>query len=252
MEEKDKEKFVPMGTKVSPWAARVWDEICNSLETNTYDMLALFIQSMIRASSTWHERTPEVERLLNVLDLDVGWSKALNMCVPEGKLTISQMILIVEQKGKDGFGAIMLNKPFMGECMQTENTDEIFERVVEVIWKKTYKRLRELAKQMHTNSQRELVEKMIDDQLQINIEDSDREESQGINDYAENNRRLEYGKRTKRVKHRSPDEYIEQSEIRFEEAEAEAERKEREERSEEARQWLEENCGDSRPFGMEW
>jgi hypothetical protein len=88
---------------------------------------------------------------------------------------------------------------------------------------------------------------MLEDQLNINIEDSDREESQGINDYAENNRRLEYGKRTKRVKHRSPDEYIEQ-ELDFDAMES----KQREEKSEEARKWLEEHSNGERPYDMEW
>lgn len=245
---KDKEeKYVPMGTKVSPWAADVWNEVCNSLQTDTYHLLQQFVQAMLRASSTWHNKSPEVERLLTALDLDVGWQKAINICAPGGKLTIEQLILIVSQEDKSGCEAVMIEKPFMGDAMQTVNTNEIFERIVEVIWRKTYERLRKLAAQMGIQTQRELVERMLEDQLNINIEDSDREESQGINDYAENNRRLEYGKRTKRVKHRSPDEYIEQ-ELDFDAMES----KQREEKSEEARKWLEEHSDGERPYGMEW
>jgi hypothetical protein len=245
---KDKEeKYVPMGTKVSPWAADVWNEVCNSLHTDTYHLLQQFVQAMLRASSTWHNKSPEVERLLTALDLDVGWQKAINICAPGGKLTIEQLILIVSQEDKSGCEAVMIEKPFMGDAMQTINTNEIFERIVEVIWRKTYERLRKLAAQMGIQTQRELVERMLEDQLNINIEDSDREESQGINDYAENNRRLEYGKRTKRVKHRSPDEYIEQ-ELDFDAMES----KQREEKSEEARKWLEEHSNGERPYDMEW
>lgn len=245
---KDKEeKYVPMGTKVSPWAADVWNEVCNSLQTDTYHLLQQFVQAMLRASSTWHNKSPEVERLLTALDLDVGWQKAINICAPGGKLTIEQLILIVSQEDKSGCEAVMIEKPFMGDAVQTVNTNEIFERIVEVIWRKTYERLRKLAAQMGIQTQRELVEMMLEDQLNINIDDSDREESQGINDYAENNRRLEYGKRTKRVKHRSPDEYIEQ-ELDFDAMES----KQREEKSEEARKWLEEHSDGERPYGMEW
>ena len=47
----EQKKFVPMGTKISPSAAVVWDAICNSLETDTYNMLQQFIYAMIRAAS---------------------------------------------------------------------------------------------------------------------------------------------------------------------------------------------------------
>ena len=211
----DKDKFVPMGTKVAPWAAAVWDAICNALETDTYHMLQQFIHAMIRAASPQHEKSPEVQRMLNALDLDVGWQKAINLAAPNGQLSIAQMILIVEQEGKEGFEAIMLDKPFMGECHQTENIDQIFERVAEVIYKKTYQRLRRLGNQMHVESQRELLEKIVDAQIDINIEESDREEMEGVNDYATNNKRIEYGKKTKSTHHHSPEEYIEQGKLDF-------------------------------------
>ena len=104
---------------------------------------------------------------------------------------------------------------------------------------------------------RALLEKLIETQMDVNINDEDNEEMHGLNDYAENNRRLEYGKRTKRVKHQSVDMY-EQSSLNFDDRtimdaeHAEAEREERERNSEEARQWLEENSDGERPYGMEW
>ena len=212
----EKEKYVVMSTKVSPCVAEVWDAICNALETDTYHLLQQFIYAMIRAANQRHSLSPQMERLINALDLDVGWQKALNLCAPNGKLSIAQMILIVEQDGKEGFGAVMLDKPFMGECQQTECADQIFERLVEVIFRKTYLRLRRLGNQMHVKSQRELLEKMIDEQLDILQDESDREEMSGVDDYATNHKRLEYGKKTKSTHHRSPEEYIEQGVIYFE------------------------------------
>ena len=209
----EKEKYVVMGTKVSPWVAEVWDAVCNALETDTYHLLQHFIFAMIRAANQRHSLSPQMERLINALDLDVGWQKALNLCAPNGKLSIAQMILIVEQEGKDGFGAVMLDKPWMGECQQTECADQIFERVAEVIYGKTYLRLRRLGNQMHVESQRELLEKIVDAQIDILQEEADREEMEGINDYATNSRRLEYGKKTKSTHHHSPEEYIEQGVI---------------------------------------
>lgn len=214
----EKEKYMVMSTKVSPWVAEVWDAVCNALETDTYHLLQHFIFAMIRAANQRHSLSPQMERLINALDLDVGWQKALNLCAPNGQFSIAQMILIVEQEGKDGFGAVMLDKPWMGECQQTECADQIFERVTEVIYGKTYLRLRRLGNQMHVESQRELLEKIVDAQIDILQEEADREEMEGINDYATNNRRVEYGKKTKSTHHHSPEEYIEQGVIYFEQS----------------------------------
>lgn len=239
----EKEKFVPMGTKISADMAVVWNAVCDALETDTYNLLQQFIQSTIKAASSPHEKSQEVERLLNMLDIDVGWQKALNICAPNGKLSIAQMILIVEQEDKEGFEAIMLDKPFMGECQQTENADKIFERLVEVIFKRTYRRLRMLGAKLHVESQRALLEKMIDTETDANLSAEEWEEMHGLNDFAENNRRVEYGKRTKRVKHQSPDLFI-QNELNFEQNE-ERERDSQEASawvdSEEGKKWLEDN-----------
>lgn len=56
---------------------------------------------------------------------------------------------------------------------------------------------------------------MIDEQEDIMQEEADREEMQGVNDYATNHKRLEYGKKTKSTHHHSPEEYIEQGVIHF-------------------------------------
>ena len=248
----EKEKFVPMGTKISADMAVVWDAVCNALETDTYNLLQQFIQSTIKAASTPHEKSQEVERLLNMLDIDVGWQNAINLCAPNGKLSIAQMILIVEQDDKEGFEAIMLDKPFMGECQQTENADKIFERLVEVIFKRTYRRLRMLGAKLHVESQRALLEKMIDTETDANLSAEEWEEMHGLNDFAENNRRVEYGKRTKRVKHRTPDEFIEQGVITFAPEDTPTGVDGIPDKSEEARQWLEENSNGERPFGAEW
>lgn len=197
----DESKYVPMGTKVAPWAAEVWNAICDNLETDTYHLLQLFIYAMIRASSSAHELSPEVKRLLNVIDLDVAWQRAINLVSPTTRLKISRLIMIVEQEKKEGFAAIMLDKPFMEEVKQTENADEIFETLAEVIYKRTYSHFRRLSARMHMGSQRAMLEQLIETQEEVNREASDYEESTGINDYAENNRRVQYGKRTKRSKH---------------------------------------------------
>ena len=242
----NEEKFEPMGTKVAPWAAVVWNAICEALETDTYHLLQHFIYAMIRGASSQHEKSPEIQRLLDALDLDVGWQNAINLCAPDGKLSIAQMILIVEQKDKHGFSAVMLDKPFMGECLQTENVDKIFERLTEVIFKREYIKLRQLGIQMNVKSQRELLETMIDAQTIHHLDEELAGELPGVGDRAQNGRVYAYGKKTKTKQRRTPDgEAQRQQRIQF----TDEDRKAAEQEADRAD--LEKEMG-FKPHGIDW
>ena len=208
-------KFEPMGTKVAPWAAVVWNAVCEALETDTYHLLQQFIYAMIRGASEQHEKSPEIERLMQALDLDAGWQNAINLCAPNGKLSIAQMILIVEQEDKRGFGAVMLDKPFMGDCRQTENVDQIFERLTEVIFKRTYMKLREAGRVMNVKSQRELLETMADATILQELNESFAREMPGMGELADNGRAYGYGKKTKAKQKRTPDSLARDQRIKF-------------------------------------
>lgn len=201
----EREKFEPQGTKISPSMAVVWDAVCNALGTDTYHLLQQFIYSMIRAASDQHNLTPEIRQLLDMLDLDTGWQNAINLCAPNGKFQIAQMILIIEQPGKTGFGAVMLDKPFMGDARQTENVDQIYERLTEVIYKRHYMRLRQMGNEMGVKSVRQLIDTMMEAQALLNLDDAANEGPQ-MGDRTDSGRIANaYGKRTKRKHHRSPD-----------------------------------------------
>lgn len=201
----ENEKFEPKGTKISPAMAVVWDAVCEALGTNTYDLIQQFIYSMIRAASEQHDKSPEIQRLLDALDLDPGWQNAINLCAPNGKLKIAQMVLIVEQEDKQGFGMVMLDKPYMGDVQQTENVNLIIERVLEVGLKKLYKKLRMIKADMRVNWLSDVLASMIDAQDLLNTEQADQEEMPGYGDYHDRGKRVVYGNKHKRVPHRTPD-----------------------------------------------
>ena len=203
--EDNNQGFEPKGTKISPAMAVVWDAVCEALGTNTYDLIQQFIYSMIRAASEQHEKSPEIQRLMDALDLDPGWQNAINLCAPNGKLKISQMVLIVEQEDKQGFGMVMLNKPYMGDVTQTENVNLIIERVLEVGLKKIYRKLRMIKADMRVNWLSDVLASMIDAQDLLNAEQADREELPGMGDHTVNGKRIIYGNKAKAKQHRTPD-----------------------------------------------
>jgi hypothetical protein len=203
--EQNNQNFEPKGTKISPAMAVVWDAVCEALGTNTYDLIQQFIYAMIRAASEQHDKSPEIQRLMDALDLDPGWQNAINLCAPNGKLKISQMVLIVEQEDKQGFGMVMLNKPYMGDVTQTENVNLIIERVLEVGLKKIYRKLRMIKADMRVNWLSDVLASMIDAQDLLNAEQADREEMPGMGDHTVNGKRIIYGNKAKAKQHRTPD-----------------------------------------------
>lgn len=213
---KDESKYVPMGTKIDPAMAIVWNAVCEALNTDTYHMLQQFISAMCRMASDAHDKTPEVEKLMTLLDQDVAWQNAINLCAPQGKLSISQMILIVEDEEREGFAMTQLNKPYFSDCVQIDNANDIIERVIEVGFKGLYKKIRKMGKEMDCPRFADLIMTMLDAQDRLNAEESDHEEMKGeavFNDYG---RRIEYGKKTKSYQHRTPDgEAMRQQRIQF-------------------------------------
>ena len=213
--------FEPMGTKISPAMAVVWDAVCEALGTDTYHMLQHFIYAMIRAASSQHDKSPEIQKLLDLLDLDPGWQNAINLCAPNGKLTIEQMILIVSQEDKNGFGMVMIDKPYCGECRQTENVSLIIERAIEVGTKKLYDKLRDIGAKMKCNRFLDVMLSMIDAQDLLEAVEGDREELPQYGEYHERGKRVEYGKRTKRIHHKTPDDIAQQQTIQFDDIDRE-------------------------------
>ena len=215
----DNKKFVAMGTKISPAAAEVWDAICEARKTDTYHMLQNFIHAMIRAAADFHALNPDIQKILTMLDTDAGWQKAFNLCAPNAKTKVSQVVLILEQKDRKGFGAVMIDKPFMGDAQMTECTDEILERVTEVTMPGIYRRVRLLGGQMDCNNLSDVLLTLIERQSNEEIDKQNQQEMQGPGNYTDYGKEYAYGKRTKAKHHKSVDMYDRQQRISFTEAE---------------------------------
>lgn len=209
------EKFVPMATKISPAAAEVWDAICQARQTDTYHMLQNFIYTMIRAAADPHALNPDIQKILTMLDTDAGWQEAFNLCAPNVKAKVSQVVLIMEQEGRKGFGAVMVNRPFMGHATMTECTDDILERVCEVTMRGIYRRLRLLGARMECNNLSDVLLTLIDSQTILDLAGDVQAEGPQMGDRADNGHEYAYGKRTKQTKRRTPDTLDLQQHITF-------------------------------------
>jgi hypothetical protein len=203
---KNKEdRFEQIGSKIDPAMAEVLDACCNALGVDIYHLLQWFCYVIVKASAPMHALDPRIQKLMTMLDRDAGWQNAFNLCNPD-HLKVAQVILILEQEGHRGFGAVMVDKPWMGAMThQTECVDDILERVAEVTMRGIYKRLRMMGAKMQCQNLTDVLLTMLDAQDFIDAVDGDASEGPQLGDIAPNGKALAYGKRTKRKKHFTPD-----------------------------------------------
>ena len=199
------ERFEQLGTKIDPAMAEVLNACCDAMGVDVYHLLQWFAYTIVKASAPMHNLDPRIQKLMTMLDRDAGWQNAFNLCNPD-KLKVAQVVLILEQQGHKGFGAVMIDKPWMGAMMrQTECVDDILERVCEVTMSGIYRRLRVMGADMECNNLSDILLTMLDVQDLLNSEERDANELPGMGDIAPNGRAVAYGKRTKRKKHFTPD-----------------------------------------------
>ena len=264
-------KYEGVSVKLSPDQYALLNAICDALGVNTYQIFQMFFYTLCKAAAPMHELSPEIRKIMTLMETDVGWANAFNMANPN-HLHVAQAILILEQEGKKGFGAVMIDKPFMGKAPEkvddidpnrnnpqmTENVDYILERVTEVTMQGIYRRLRLMGGQLGCNNLSDVLLTMIDAQSILELEEENRIQMQGEAQFSESGRKIEYGKRTKAKHHRTPDgEAMRQQRIVFDDndreiADMEAQDWEGEHRqTEEPPTDMEKEMG-FRPHGEEW
>jgi len=216
--QKDKDKFVGVSVKLEPDKAELLNAICNALGVNTYQIFQMFFYTLCKASAPMHELSPEIRKIMTLMESDYSWTEAFNTANPD-HLEVAQCILILQQPGHKGYGAVLIDKPWMGmipkrvedldperyEPQMTENVDDIIERILDVTVPGIYKRFRLLGGSQGYHNLSDIMLDLIDRQTTELVKDADRVEMQGEAMYDVRGRKIEYGKRTKAHQHRTPD-----------------------------------------------
>ena len=204
MSQNNKENYALLQTKISPQQAELLDAICNALGVNTYQIFQMFFYTLCKASAPMHELSPEIRKLMTLMETDAGWAEAFNMANPE-RLKVAQVVLILEQQDHKGFGAVMIDKPFMSDARMTECVDDILERVCEVTMHGIYRRLRLMGARMDCKNLSDVLLTMIDAQTILDMDEQSKVEMKGEALYDYRGRPIKYGARTKAKQHRTPD-----------------------------------------------
>ena len=221
----NKEPYELLQTKISPQQAELLDAICNVLGVNTYQIFQMFFYVLCKASAPSHELSPVIRKIMTMLETDAAWNEAFNMANPN-HMDVAQVVLILQQKDKKGFGAVMVDRPFMSDARMTECVDDILERVAEVTMHGIYRRLRLLGAKMDCKNLSDVLLTMIDAQSVIELEEENKVEMKGQPLYDYRGRKIEYGARTKAHGRRTPDSVAMDQRIKFDTDDREAAEKE--------------------------
>lgn len=249
--------YVNVSTKVPPHIAELLNIIAKSRGTDIYGLLGLFVQAIIRAAKATTDVSPDMKLVLEMLEMDSNWNNAFNFASPSARQDVAQVILVLQQhdgkQPRKGFGLVMIDKPFMGEeARQTICVDDILERVAEVSMSGLYKDLRQVGIALGSESLRETLITMCDAQKIINLEETEREELPGLGEFHDFGKVIEWGKKTKRRPHRTPDSIAnQQTKIIFDDFDRDTAKDETEDWEGEHRN-PENDDPPVRPFGCEW
>ena len=173
--------------------------------TNANDLLKMFANAFIESAKHCGPVSPEMQLLLDMLRLEEGWHKHFNFADVNSQKQVAQVVLILQQPGRKGFGMTMIDRPYMDASHQTLCVDDILERVVEVSMKGLYQELRDIGNRLGTKSMRETLTILCDSYRIAQMDNDLADELPQLGNYSDFGRAIEYGQRTKQKKHLTPD-----------------------------------------------
>lgn len=244
---------VTLSVKIPLWMADQLNAIARTRggNINANHLLALCLQFVVESAKHNGPIVPEFQTLLNMLKMDAAWCNAFNFGSTSAQMDVAQCILVLQQhdgnQPRKGFGLMMIDKPFMGNATYTTCVDDILERVAEVSMPGLYKQLRQIGIDLDSQSLRETLTLLCDSQQVENLNNSDKAELPGYGNYHDYGKPIEYGQRTKRKKHRTPDSLANsQQPIRFTDEDKQTAQDELDTGKD-----MDKEMG-FRPFGSEW
>lgn len=199
------EGYISIATKVPIWVADLLTILAKMRGMEVYELLQLLVNAFISAAKNSCPVTPEMRLLIDTLKVDAAWNQAFNFASPTAQNEIAQMVLILQQPAHKGFGMVMIDRPFINEAHQTTCVDDILERVVEVAMKGLYQELRDIGNDLGTDSFRETLFTLCDAYRLTKSEADIRNEGPQEGIHSDYGTVIEYGKRTRRKKHLTPD-----------------------------------------------
>ena len=214
---KEKKPIKPVvATKLSPEAEEQLSRIAKAKGMTKFELLRMVCDTIIRYMSDAHNLTPEIEKAMSIFEHMTNWADHFNFADPGIKKEVAQAVYILhdaDQK-KHGFRATMVSKPFCGDCEQTENVIDIFERLFNILMPELYLKLYKARILLECSRVTEVISMLVDAEIIEHMNEEYRREFEDAG-RADNARRIGYGERTKVHPYRTPDSYAADGRLHF-------------------------------------
>ena len=252
-EQSNQDKHVVVATKLSRPAAEQLARIAKRKGMTIYELIQMVCDTLIRYMDDRHNLSEEMERAISIFEHLTGWADALNLADPTVHKEVAQAVYIFQSSPdtpRKGFRAKMVSKPFMGIWEETSNVMDIFERIFNICMPELYMKLFRARIILGCERVSEVINLLSDAEVIMRLNGELRNEFEDAG-RTESGKAIEYGNRTRRKKHLTPDDI--QTHIVFDDDD-------REIADMEAQDWEGEHKGDSddglidgaRPFTEEY
>lgn len=157
---------IVINTKVTEWCHKRLTNICAKTGITLYNMLGMMCDTIVRYMDDKTNLSPAMERAMSIFEHMEGWKDSFNLADPGEEIEVQEAIYFIGNEQHVGERAVMVEKPFFGQWGQTVNVQKIFESVVCKMFPERYKKLRLLANQWGCNSQLDVLDRLLDNELQ--------------------------------------------------------------------------------------
>ena len=200
------ERYITLATKVSRTAAEQLARIAKKKGMTIYELIQMVCDTLIRYMDDRHNLSEEMERAMSIFEHLTGWADALNLADPTVHKEVAQAVYIFQDADgeKKGFRATMVNKPFFDKWTQTENVMDIFERIFNICMPELYMKLFRARIILGCERVSEVINMLADAEVIMHLNGELRTEFEDAG-RTESGKAVEYGQRTKRKKHLTPD-----------------------------------------------
>lgn len=187
MEKKD---MKPIGSKASPEAKKLFEQICEDIGCSAYDAFQMFMDVMIQMRSPKQDISPELEQLISLFDPKT-WKDGIRLTDPVRDMRITEAIYFLTEKGRHGVRGVHVQGAHNDMWRkETYNIQEIVERFVCMLLPNIYRVLRMMSTDMGTNSIYETLCRIVDeyksdpiaDEIRILFSDNDVERGHRMSD----------------------------------------------------------------------
>ena len=105
----DKDKYIPIVTKVSKHAAERLEALAKKRGMTKYEIIQMSVDTLIRYMDDRHNLTEEMEQAMNIFEHMIGWENALNLADPTVNREIAEAVYIMQdpEGKKKGYRAVM-------------------------------------------------------------------------------------------------------------------------------------------------